>query len=145
MPDYHLQIDQTQIQSKDDVEAYPKAGAPNPVVELFVYDVAAKKSTRVDVRDGKPFDNAVVGHYVYRVAWSADGTELLFNRTNRQQNILELRRGQSRRPARRASMIREEWPTGWVENSPTMTFLKDGRRFIWESERNGWSNSIFTT
>ena len=21
-----------------------------------------------------------------------------------------------------------------------MTFLKDGRRFIWESERNGWSN-----
>ena len=25
---------------------------------------------RVDVRDGKPFDNTVVGHYVYRVRWS---------------------------------------------------------------------------
>ncbi len=30
VPDYYLQLDQTQIQSKDDVEAYPKAGAPNP-------------------------------------------------------------------------------------------------------------------
>ena len=36
--------------------------------------------------------------------------------------------------------MREEWPTGWVENNPSMQFLKDGRRFIWESERNGWSN-----
>ena len=37
-------------------------------------------------------------------------------------------------------VIREEWPTGWLENNPTMFFLKDGKRFIWESERNGWSN-----
>ena len=37
-------------------------------------------------------------------------------------------------------IIHEEWPTGWVENSPGMTFLKDGKRFIWESERNGWKN-----
>ena len=36
--------------------------------------------------------------------------------------------------------LREEWPTGWIENSPTMVFLKDNRRFIWQSERNGWSN-----
>ena len=139
VPDYHLQVDQTQIQSKDDVEAYPKAGAPNPVVELFVYDVAAKKSVRVDVRNGKPFDNAVVGHYVYRVAWSPDGTELLFNRTNRRQNILELAAANPETGATRA-VIHEEWSTGWIENSPTMTFLKDGKRFIWASERNGWSN-----
>ena len=139
VPDYHLQVDQTEIQSKDDVEAYPKAGAPNPVVELFVYDVAAKKSTRIDVRSGKPFDNTVVGHYVYRVAWSPDGTELLFNRTNRRQNILELAAANPETGATRV-IVREEWATGWVENSPTMTFLKDGRRFIWESERNGWSN-----
>jgi dipeptidyl-peptidase 4 len=139
VPDYHLQVDQTQIQSKDDVEAYPKAGAPNPIVELFVYDVASKKSTRMDVRSGKPFDNSVVGHYVYRVAWSADGTELLFNRTNRKQNVLEFAAANPDTGATRV-IVREAWPTGWVENSPTMTFLKDGRRFIWESDRNGWSN-----
>jgi dipeptidyl-peptidase-4 len=137
--DYHLQIDQTKIQSRNDVEAYPKAGAPNPIVELFVYDIASKKSTKIDVRDGKPFDNAVVGHYVYRVSWTADSSELLFNRTNRRQNILEFVAAKPDTGATRV-IIREEWPTGWVQNSPPIEFLKDNRRFIWESERNGWSN-----
>ncbi len=137
--DYFLQLDQTKLYSRIDTEAYPKAGRPNPVVDLFVYDPVAKKSVKVDVRDGKPFDNGVVGHYVYRIAWSPDGTELLFNRTNRRQNILEVVAANPSTGACRV-ILREEWPTGWVENSPGMTFLKDGKRFIWESERNGWKN-----
>ena len=44
VPDYFLQTDQTKIQSTIDTEAYPKAGAPNPVVDLFVYDVVSKKT-----------------------------------------------------------------------------------------------------
>jgi dipeptidyl-peptidase-4 len=137
--DYFLQLKQTEIQSAVDVEAYPKAGAPNPVVELFVFDVATKKATRVDVRDGQPFDNGVVGHYVYRVEWSPDGRELLFHRTNRRQNTLEFVAANPDTGGTRV-IVREEWPTGWVQNSPPMHFLKDGRRFIWESERNGWAN-----
>jgi dipeptidyl-peptidase-4 len=139
VPDYYLQMDQTKIQSRMDVEAYPKAGAPNPVVDLFIYDVASHKATRVDVRDGQPFDNAAVGHYVYRVAWSPDGRELLFNRTNRRQQILEFVAAD---PAtgRTRVILREEWPTGWVENSPPIHWLKDGKRFVWASERNGWNN-----
>jgi dipeptidyl-peptidase-4 len=137
--DYYLQMDQTKLYSRIDVEAYPKAGRPNPMVDLFVYDRAAGKAVKVDVRDGKPFDNTVVGHYVYNVAWSPDGKELLFNRTNRRQNILELVAANPATGACRV-IIHEEWPTGWVENRPAMVFLKDGRRFIWESERNGWRN-----
>jgi dipeptidyl-peptidase-4 len=140
--DYNLQLDQTKIQSTNDVEAYPKAGAANPIVDLFVYDVATKKTTRVDVRSGKPFDNTVVGHYVYRVSWSPDGRELLFNRTNRRQNVLELVAANPDSGAARV-IIHEEWPTGWIDNRPLMHFLKqpgDGRRFIWESERNGFAN-----
>jgi dipeptidyl-peptidase-4 len=137
--DYNLQLDQTKIQSTVDVEAYPKAGASNPVVDLFVYDVATKKTTRIDVRDGKPFDDRVVGHYVYRISWTADGRELLFNRTNRRQNILELVAANPESGAARV-IIREEWATGWVDNRPPMQFLKDNKRFIWESERNGFAN-----
>ena len=139
VPDYFLQTDQTKVQSTIDTEAYPKAGAPNPVVDLFVYDVASKKATRIDVRDGKPFDNSVVGHYVYRVSWSRDGGELLFNRTNRRQNILEFVAANPSSGTTRV-VLREEWPTGWIENNPWMYFLKDGKRFVWESSRNGWTN-----
>jgi dipeptidyl-peptidase 4 len=137
--DYNLQLDQTKIQSTNDVEAYPKAGASNPSVEVFVYDVAARKSTRIDVREGKPFDNSVVGHYVYKVMWSPDGRELLFHRTNRRQNILELAAGDPDTGKIRV-ILREEWPTGWVDNRPPLQFLSDKRRFIWESERNGFAN-----
>ncbi len=139
VPDYYLQLDQTKLQSRVDTEAYPKAGAPNPVVELFIYDVESKKSQRVDVRDGKPFENGVVGHYVYRVQWSPDGRELLFNRTNRRQNIMEFTAADPATGACRV-IIREEWPASWTENSPTFRFLKDGKRFLWESERSGFSN-----
>jgi dipeptidyl-peptidase-4 len=139
VPDYNLQLDQTKIQSTNDVEAYPKAGAPNPVVDVWVFDVATKKNTRIDVRDGKPFENGVVGHYVYRVSWSPSGRELLFNRTNRRQNILEFVAANPETGKTRV-IVREEWPTGWVDNRPTMHFLKDNDRFIWESERNGFSN-----
>ena len=137
--DYYLQLAQTKLQSTVDVEAYPKAGTDNPVVDLLVYDVPTKKTLTLDVRGGKRFDNAVVGHYVYRVQWSPDGHELLFHRTNRRQNILEVVAANPESGALRV-VLREEWPTGWIENNPALFFLEDGKRFIWESERNGWSN-----
>jgi len=37
-------------------------------------------------------------------------------------------------------VLREEWPTGWLMSEPRLVFLADGRRFIWESQRNGWNN-----
>jgi dipeptidyl-peptidase-4 len=67
VPDYYVALDQTGLQDTIDAEAYPKSGMPNPIVDLFVYDVSTRHSTKIDVRDGKPFDDAVIGHYVYRV------------------------------------------------------------------------------
>lgn len=139
VPDYYLQLSQTKVQSTVDTEAYPKAGAPNPVVDLFVYDTATKKTTRIDVRDGKSFDNGVVGHYVYKVGWSPDGTELTFNRANRRQNILEYTACSPDSGACRV-IVREAWPESWVANHPDIQFLKDNKRFVWGSERSGWKN-----
>ncbi|MEK6407506.1 MAG: DPP IV N-terminal domain-containing protein [Acidobacteriota bacterium] len=139
VPDYFLQLDQTKLQSKMDVEAYPKAGVNNPIADLLIYDVDTKKTVKLDIRDGKPFDNSVVGHYAYNVQWSPDSSELLFNRTNRRQNIMEFTAA-SPETGKCRVIVREEWPASWTENHPPMKFLKDGKRFIWESERNGWKN-----
>jgi dipeptidyl-peptidase-4 len=73
--------------------------------------------------------------------WSADGKTLLFHRTNRAQNILELAACDPGTGKCRV-VIREEWPESWVENLPTLHFLEDGNRFIWSSERTGWKNFL---
>lgn len=147
--DFYLQMSQTGIQSELDVEAYPKAGAPNPVADIFIHDTRTGTTTKVDVRDGRPFTdipadgsaftNDNVGHYVYRVNWSHDGTELLMNRTNRRQNKLEMA-GCSAASGECRVILSEEWPTGWVVNSPPIQWLSDNKRFLWISERNGWRN-----
>jgi dipeptidyl-peptidase-4 len=139
VPDYYLQLDQTKLQSRMDVEAYPKAGVSNPIADIFIYDVVTKKTVKLDVRDGKPFENSVVGHYVYNVQWSPDGGELLCNRTNRRQNVMEFTACNPETGKCRV-ILREEWLPSWTENSPAMTFLKDGKRFVWTSERTGWKN-----
>ena len=139
VPDYYIGLNQTKLHTTLDVEAFPQPGVPNPVVDLFVYDVAKKTTTRIDVRDGKPFENSVVGHYVYHVDWSPDGRELTFNRTNRKQNILEFAACDPSSGKCRA-VVRDEWPASWVANNPEIKYLADGKRFIWESERNGFRN-----
>jgi len=139
VPDYFLQLNQTKLLSTMDVEPYPKAGATNPIADLFVYDLTNKTTVRLDVRDGEPFDNDVVGHYVYGISWSADGRSLLFHRTNRRQNVLEFCAADPEDGNCRV-IVREEWPASWTENLPAMRFLKDGKRFVWTSERTGWKN-----
>jgi dipeptidyl-peptidase-4 len=137
--DYALQMDQTKLYGGVMLEAYPKAGTANPIVDLFVYDVATGQSTRFDVRTGQPFSDDVVGHYVYNIAWSPNGTDLLMNRTNRRQNIMELTACDPATGSCRV-VVREEWLPSWTDNRPDITWLEDGKRFIWESERTGFRN-----
>ncbi|MGH7506992.1 MAG: DPP IV N-terminal domain-containing protein [Longimicrobiales bacterium] len=139
VPDYFLQLDQTKVQSTMDIEAYPKAGVDNPIVQLFVHDLETGRTTEIDVRDGKPFADDVVGHYVYGVGWTADGSEITIHRTNRRQNIMELAACGPETGKCRV-IVREAWPASWTENSPEMRWLEDGRRFIWSSERTGFAN-----
>jgi dipeptidyl-peptidase-4 len=139
IPNYHLALDQTKIQTRLDIEPYMKAGSTNPVVDIFVYDLKSRKTTRMDVRSGKGFDNGVIGHYIYGVSWTTDSRELLFHRTNRRQNIMEFCAADPE-SGRVRVIVREEWPASWTENTPHRRFLKDGRRFIWSSERTGWNN-----
>ncbi|HZS44640.1 MAG TPA: DPP IV N-terminal domain-containing protein [Blastocatellia bacterium] len=139
VPDYYLQMHQVDVQDQLDKEAYPKAGAPNPIVDLFIYDINTKQPIKLDIRNGKPFENSVIGYYAYDIRWSPDGTELLLNRTNRRQNVMELT-ACSPQSGKCRTVVTEEWPQSWVTNSPEIQFLKDGKRFVWASERTGFRN-----
>ena len=137
--DYYLQYKQTERYDSVEIEPYTKVGAVNPVVDILVYDLATGKTTTIDARDGKPFDNTVVGHYLYDVEWSPNGQELLFHRTNRKQDVMEWVAANPETGKCRV-VVREEWPASFFENSPEKRFLADNTRFIWASERNGFNN-----
>lgn len=139
IPDFFLTRRNGAVQNELYTEAYVKAGGNNPVVDVEVYDVAAKTRTKIDVRSGGPFEDATVGHYVYQIRWSPDGKELLFNRTNRQQNILELCAADPATGKVRV-VLREDWSATWTDNRPFVQFLADGKRFLWRTERNGFYN-----
>ena len=127
--DYHLVDGLTGIRSRIKSERYPKAGDPNPIAGLRIFEKETGDLVTVDVGDDPD-------QYIYAVRWTPDGSELLFHRTNRHQDHLEVlavdpETGESR-------LVVEERQDTWQRNRPTMRFLEDGRRFIWESEKSGW-------
>jgi len=127
--DYHLVDGLTGLRSEIKKERYPKAGDPNPIAGLRICDVKSGEIVTVDVGDDPD-------QYVYAVRWTPDGSELLFHRTNRHQNHLEVMAAD---PATGASrVVVEERQDTWQRNRPLMRFLDDGRRFIWETEKSGW-------
>jgi dipeptidyl-peptidase-4 len=139
IPDYYLTSKIAAYQNTLYTEAYVKAGGNNPIVDLFIYDLASGKTVAVDARNGQPFTDDSIGHYVYAVSWSPDSKELWFNRTNRLQNQMEWA---SANPETGAvtPIIRENWPTGWTENKPGIRWINNGQQFLWTSERNGYAN-----
>jgi dipeptidyl-peptidase 4 len=136
---YYVVYNQTQLQDSLEVEAYPKVGAVNLPVDLLVYDLESKKTTTLDVRDGKPYSDHYVGTYVYGIDWTPSGTEILFHRTNRKQDIMEYVAADPSTGKTRV-VVHEEWLASFTENTPEIHILKDGKRFIWASERSGFNN-----
>lgn len=136
---YYVLLNQLSLQDSLEIESYPKVGANNLPVDLMVYDLEIKKTIQFDIRDGKPFSDGDLGTYIYDIAWSPDGKELLYHSTNRKQDIMEYRAADPATGKSR-TLVREEWLPSFTENSPEMQILKDGKRFIWTSERTGFKN-----
>ncbi len=129
MKTYYLTTRNTQAYTSLHQEQYPKAGEDNPHVALHVYDLEQKSTTRLQL-DG-PIDQ-----YIYGIDFSPHGDELIFHRTNRWQNQLDIMAADPVSASTR-TVLTESQET-WQNNSPLMQYLKDGQRFIWETERNGW-------
>lgn len=129
--DYVLLGGLTETRTKPLVAGYPKPGDDNGIARLEIYDLSSRRRIPVDVGPDAT-------QYVYGARWTPRGDGLLFLRTNRRQDTLELVFANPATGETRV-VVRETQPT-WQDNSPEFRFLKDGRRFIWETEANGFSN-----
>ena len=111
-----------------DMEKYPKAGDPNPVVRLGVVSASGGDVKWISLTDD-------ADTYIPRFGWVRDGV-LWAEVLNRAQDHLDLyfidaRSGRSRK------VLTETAANAWVNVNDDMTILQSGDRFLWSSWRDG--------
>lgn len=109
-------------------QRYPRAGATNARVALYINDLGSGAVVPVDLGENEDI-------YVARVTWSKDGQTLYVQRQNRAQTRLDLlmvdpATGQSKVILTEADLV-------WLNLTHDFTPLASGD-FLWTSERTGW-------
>jgi len=132
VPEFTL-VSDTPTRPLVEVENYPKAGDPNPRVDLGV----------VDVRGGSVrwFDLSRYGNdelLVSRVQWHPGSGEVYFQVQDRVQRWLDLLAGDPRDG--RVRVVIEERSDTWVEADANPHWLDGGKSFLWLSERDGFKH-----
>jgi dipeptidyl-peptidase-4 len=107
---------------------YPKAGEKNSKVTAHVYDLTTGKN--ILLKTGEEWE------YLPRINWTMDPMQVSVQRMNRHQNILELIFCNAE--TGEAKVILRDTNSTFIEITDDLTFLKDGKRFIWSSSRDGY-------
>jgi dipeptidyl-peptidase-4 len=110
---------------------YPKAGEDNSLVEIFVYDLATGKTTKMDI--GEETDQ-----YIPRIKWTNDDNTLAIQRLNRLQNhldilLLDATTGISK-------VIYQEDNDYYIDITDDLTFINNNKQFIISSEKDGYNH-----
>ncbi len=123
-------VNNSQIKQRVEDTLYPKAGEPNPRAKVFTVSAAGGDPSEVDLSAYEP-DNMLVT----RLFWRPDSSGLVVCVTNRVQNWMDLLAAPAAGGS--ARVLFRETTKAWIEESPTLRFLKDGS-FLFGSERSGW-------
>ncbi len=111
---------------------YPKAGDPNSLVKIGIADINTKTLTWVDIGNASDI-------YIPRIDWTKDPEILSVQRMNRAQDTMQLLLADAR--TGRTNIVLTEADTAWVESeSDDLTFLDDGKQFLWTSFRDGFTH-----
>jgi dipeptidyl aminopeptidase/acylaminoacyl peptidase len=115
---------------------YPLAGEPLERTELYVVDVISGNRTRVDIGENPE-------QLIYPLGWRPDGSEVLLMRLDRLMKHLDLMTADAK--TGRSRVLLSEYQKTFIEAlafNPKNLFypFTDGSRFVWRSERDGWSN-----
>lgn len=112
---------------------YPKAGEKNSVVSLWVYDLATGQ--RVKANTGNDSDI-----YIPRMNWTTDASTLSIRKLNRLQNHMQLLHADAVTGDTRI-ILDEKTDTYFdVEVLDDLTYLADGKHFIYTSEEEGYKH-----
>lgn len=112
-------------------QRYPKAGTTNPVVRLGLARIGEKGLRWVEMGKDHP-------EYIVRAKWLPTSDRVAVQTLNRNHDRLDL--WFVDRASGKGTHILTETDPGWVNIHDDLYFLKDGKHFLWVSERDGWSH-----
>jgi dipeptidyl-peptidase-4 len=122
-------VDFSSPAGKAEEERYPPAGGGNPIVRVFVAPLGGGEARAMDTGENTDI-------YIARVNWLTDARHLAIQRLNRQQTVLDLLIADAANGQTRTAL--NETDQYWINVSNDLRFLKDGKRFLWSSERSGY-------
>jgi dipeptidyl-peptidase-4 len=130
VPEYNMQL-WGQLYPQDYRFKYPKAGEANSVVGVSVFDLASSQIVKMDTGPEKDI-------YLPRMKWTAQANLLSIQRLNRLQNQLEILHANA--TTGQAAVVLRETNDAYVDISDNLTYLADGKTFIYSSEENGYNH-----
>jgi len=110
---------------------YPKVGQKNAEVSAHIFEVKSGNTIQVDMGD-------MNDQYIPRIKWTQDASNLCVFKMNRHQNYLELLLANSSNG--KTTNLLTEKNEYYIDITDNLTFLKDGKHFVWTSEKSGFNH-----
>lgn len=130
VPEFTMQLYKDDIYPVHKTFKYPKVGEKNAEVTAWIYDLSRGKAQKVDIGDLKDI-------YIPRMKWTEDPNKLCVFKMNRHQNELKLYIIDARNNL--STILYQEKNKYYIDITDDLTFLKDGKHFIWSSEKEGYN------
>ena len=123
------QVDALALRARFEPERYPTAGEPNADVRVGIVPATGGEVRWMNL--GEPRNNLLA-----RVVWLPDSRAVAVEKLNRIQNRLDLFIADAATGS--ASVVLHEEDPYWINVNDDLRFLRDGKRFLWGSERDGF-------
>ena len=130
--EFTMQMYNDEMYPENIVFKYPKVGEDNAKVSAHIYHIGAKGKT-IEADLGNLDDM-----YIPRLKWTTDENELCAFKMNRHQNHLELYIVDAKNGS--STVMLDEKSKYYIDIHDNLTFLDNGKEFIWTSEKDGYNH-----
>ena len=127
--EYNMNTFNSELYPKNQNFKYPKAGEDNSIVSILVYDIATKKTAKMDV-------GSETNQYIAQIKWNENKLSIV--RLNRKQNHLDVLLANAENGS--TQTIYSDTEEYYIERvgDNFLTFLNNGKEFLLQNERDGY-------